>query len=185
MNPDPRLADGDVALRRYRRDDASRLAAIADNPAVGRFLADRFPYPYRLADAEEWLDLASAEVRVCNFAVEWNGELVGGAGLEPMGDVHAGTAGVGYWLGEGYWGRGLATRAVRLLTRYAFDELLFIRLQALVFVANAPSMRVLEKAGYVREGVMRAHVRKAGVVTDAVLYAKLRRESGGDDSAAR
>lgn len=172
------LTDGAVRLRRYRADDRDRLVAIADNPRVSRYLADCFPQPYRSADADRWLELVAKEVRPCNFAVEWEGNLVGGAGIDPLGDIYAGTAEIGYWLGEEYWGKGLAARALRLLTGYAFEELLFVRLQALVFAENPASMRVLEKNGYVREGVLRAHVRKNGFITDAMLYARLRREWG-------
>ena len=168
------LVDADLTLRRFRDTDRDALVVLADNPRVSRFLADRFPDPYTLADAEAWLATTATEVRVCNFAVEWQGRLVGGAGLIPLADVYSGTAEIGYWLGEPYWGKGLATRAVALLAAYALDELLFIRLQANVFAENSASMRTLEKNGFVREGVLRKHVRKHGVVTDAVLYAKLR-----------
>lgn len=165
-----------VILRPYARDDSKQLQRIADNPNVSRFLTDIFPSPYTMKDAEEWIALTLTETRRCNFAVEWQGELVGGIGLIPMTDVHSGTANLGYWLGEPYWGRGLAARAVSALLPYAFDELLFIRLQALVYSGNPASMRVLEKNGFVREGVMRKHVRKRGVIHDAALYAKLRNE---------
>ncbi len=172
-----RLVQGDLALRRYSPDDREVLAALADNPKVSRFLMNRFPHPYTLSDADAWIALAAGETRVCNFAIEWRGRLAGGIGLEPMDDVHSGTAGLGYWLGEPFWGRGLATRAVALILPYAFAELLFIRIQANVYEGNRPSMRVLEKNGFVREGVLRKHVSKNGTVSDAILYARLRNES--------
>ena len=172
----PRLEDGVVMLRRYRPEDRERLAELGDNPNVSRFLANRFPSPYRLEDADAWIAVSASETRPCSFAIEYQGRLAGGIGLEPMRDMHAGSAELGYWLGEPYWGRGLAARAVRLVADYAFDELLFIRLQAIVIDGNAASMRVLEKSGFVREGILRKHVRKNGVVRDAHLFARVRRD---------
>lgn len=168
------ILSNDLILRHFYPEDAPRLAQLADNPRVARFLKDRFPHPYRLEDANGWIALTQSETRPCNFAIEWRGELVGGAGLVPLQDVHSGTAEIGYWLGEPYWGLGIAAKAVKMLVAYAFDDLLFIRVQAGVFAENTASMRVLEKNGFVREAVMRKHVRKNGVVMDAVLYAKLR-----------
>ncbi|MDR0362441.1 MAG: GNAT family N-acetyltransferase [Planctomycetota bacterium] len=169
-----RTTDGEVGLRLYRAGDRDRLVAIADNPNVARTLADRFPHPYAREDAENWLARVKTETRPCNMAIEWRGELVGGIGIEPMADVHSGTAELGYWLGEPYWGKGIATRAAGLIISYAFDELLFIRLQASVFAGNPASCRVLEKNGFVREGVLRKHIRKNGRIRDAFLYARLR-----------
>lgn len=161
-------------LRRYRPDDLDDLVRLADNPNVARYLADRFPHPYRREDGEAWLKVAAAETRPCNFAIEWRGKFVGGMGLEPCRDIFAGTAEVGYWLGEPYWGRDIVSRALADLVRVGFDDHLFLRLQAHVFAENIASMRVLEKNGFEREGVLRKHIRKNGVIHDAVLYAKLR-----------
>ncbi len=169
-----RLISGDLALRPFQLSDRDTLVRLADNPRVAQYLAARFPHPYRESDADAWLEIAKTETRICNFAIEWQGAFVGGAGLVPLADIYSGTSEVGYWLGEPYWGKGLMTRAVALLTQYAFDELLFIRLQANVLEGNAGSMRALEKNGYVREGIMRKHARKNGVIFDVALYAKLR-----------
>lgn len=168
------LRDADLILRPYQPGDRGDLVRLADNPNVSRGLADRFPSPYRPEDADAWIELTSAEERPVNFAVIWQGNFVGGAGLIPMADVHSGTAEFGYWLGEPYWGRGLASRAAALLTAYSFAELPFVRLQAKVYSWNTASMRVLEKNGFVREGVLRQHVTKRGQVFDAVIYARLR-----------
>lgn len=166
--------DGDLTLRRFRREDRDALVTLGNNPSVSRFLTDRFPHPYRQKDAEAWLATVESEARICNFAIEWREQLAGGIGLIPLADIHSGTADIGYWLGEPFWRKGIATRAVAALLPYALTELLFIRLQALVFADNRASMRVLEKNGFTREGILRKHVRKNGVVSDAVLYALTR-----------
>ncbi|MCC8189284.1 MAG: GNAT family N-acetyltransferase [Planctomycetes bacterium] len=167
-----------VSLRPFFPDDGERLCLLANNRNVSKWLHDIFPYPYRIADAQHWIAQANRESRRCNFAIEVDGELAGGIGVRPLADVHSGTGELGYWLGEPYWGQGIASQAVALLCRHAFDELVLIRLQALVFSGNTASQRVLEKNGFRREGVLRRHVRKNGVITDAVLFARLRCEEG-------
>jgi RimJ/RimL family protein N-acetyltransferase len=81
---------------------------------------------------------------------------------------------VGYWLGEAFWNRGIMTSALGAFTPYAFDSFDLIRIFAGVFSTNPASMRVLEKAGYTREGVLRRSVVKDGQVLDQVLYAVTR-----------
>lgn len=171
-----RLGNDELVLRVFRREDREDLRAIADNANVSRYLQDVFPYPYTLQDADNWLNLTLEETRPCNFALEWKGRLAGGVGLTPMSGCHSGTVELGYWLGEPFWGKGLATKAVAAILPYAFDELFFIRVHAMVFSQNAASARVLEKNGFTREGVMRRHIRKNGVIGDAVIYAKLKIE---------
>ena len=89
-------------------------------------------------------------------------------------DIARLTAEMGYWLGEQYWGRGLMTRAVQAASEWALDEYKLTRIFAMVFSHNVGSVRVLEKAGFEREGTMRRSAIKNGVVLDQVLYAKVR-----------
>jgi RimJ/RimL family protein N-acetyltransferase len=84
------------------------------------------------------------------------------------------TATIGYWLAEPFWGRGIATAALEHLTQYAFEAHALRRISSVVMSPNIASMRVLEKAGYVREGVMRNAVVKRGEVYDLVLFALVR-----------
>jgi len=84
------------------------------------------------------------------------------------------SAEIGYWLGEEYWNRGICTRAVEVVTTHALFKLGIVRIFAGVYQRNSASMRVLEKNGYVREGVERRNVIKDGRIIDTVLYAKVR-----------
>jgi hypothetical protein len=84
------------------------------------------------------------------------------------------TATIGYWLGEAYWGRGIAAEALRAVTEHAFANFDFQRLEAYVFEWNVPSTRVLEKAGYTREARLRKRVTKEGRTVDCFLYARIR-----------
>jgi ribosomal-protein-alanine N-acetyltransferase len=162
-------------LRPWRRGDESALVRHANDRAVWRNLRDRFPHPYRKADARAWLATVAGQGEpALNLAIEHEGEAIGGAGLEPFGDVHRRTAEVGYWIGRAFWGRGIASVALGELTDYAFDTFDFVRLEASVFEWNPASARVLEKNGYVLEGRLRRSVLKDGVFGDALLYARLR-----------
>lgn len=82
-------------------------------------------------------------------------------------------ADIGYWIGESYWGKGYGTEAVRLLVRYAFDELKLIRVYASVFESNRASMRVLEKSGFHLEVIIKSGIIKNDVVMDEYVYSIL------------
>ena len=164
-----------VTLRRWRMEDCERLAELADNRKIWLNVRDRFPYPYGVEEAEAWIKHCDGEQEpVSQFAIEAEGILVGGVGFEALSDVNRIGAEIGYWIGEPYWGRGIATSALHEASRRAFAGFPFERLQAMVFEWNGASMRVLEKAGYHREGRLRRSVVKDGQVIDSVIYARLR-----------
>jgi RimJ/RimL family protein N-acetyltransferase len=168
-----RIDCGACLLRPWAEGDRAALLKHADNRKVWRNLMDRFPHPYTARDADDWLALARAQPDRAAWAIEVNGEAAGGIGLERLADVRARSANIGYWLGEAHWGRGVMTAAVRGATAHAFDVYRYLRLEAPVFAWNPASMRVLEKCGYVREGIMAKSVFKDGEVTDCMLYAKV------------
>jgi RimJ/RimL family protein N-acetyltransferase len=134
-------------------------------------MRNQFPYPYSAADANQWFKRLESQLPLTSFALTVDDKLVGGIGLILQDDVHRRSAEIGSWLGEDHWGRGIATAAVRTFTRYGFQAFDLLRIYACVFSWNPASMRVLEKAGYVREGVMRQSVVKGEHVLDAVLFA--------------
>jgi RimJ/RimL family protein N-acetyltransferase len=158
-------------LRAWRRGDESSLVRHANNRNVWLNLRDRFPHPYTAADAEAWIGTASAESPVANFAIVLADEAVGGIGLTPGTDIFRHSAEIGYWLGEPFWGRGIATEALRAVTQYAIKTHGLTRIFAVPFASNQASCRVLEKAGYVLEGRLRRSAIKDGLITDQVQYA--------------
>ena len=166
-----RLDCGPCVLQPWLFGHAEELVRHANDPDVAANMRDRFPHPYTRADAEKWLQFATAEWPVANFAIEVDGEAVGGIGLTIGTDVERVSAEIGYWLGRTVWGRGLATAAVKTLVGHGFREFGLTRIFAHVFAEHAASIRVLEKAGFAREGLMRRAAIKAGVVRDYVLYA--------------
>jgi RimJ/RimL family protein N-acetyltransferase len=159
------------AVRMWQRSDASSLVRHADNFKVAKNLRDRFPHPYTTTDAKAFLKHAASGEDTTNLAIDVGGDAVGAVGYVPGRDVERFSAEIGYWLGEEFWGRGIATEALTLVTGYVFGQLNFLRLFALPFADNPASIRVLEKAGYVREGVLRSSSVKYGVPQDQVLFA--------------
>ena len=168
------LEAGPCLIRPWRSGDKAALVKHADNRRIWLNLRDIFPYPYTAKDADVWLAHVAEQDPVTSLAIEAGGEAVGGIGLLLGGDVHRLSAEIGYWLGEGVWGRGIATAALRAFTPWAFATFGLERIWAGVFSTNPASMRVLEKAGYVREAVLRSAVVKDGALLDQVIYATLR-----------
>jgi len=167
----------DPPLRPFHPEDAASIVRHANDDEVWRFLRDRFPHPYTRSDAETWIACTSVQEPPLHFGIDLEGEVVGGIGIIPGTDVDRVSAEVGYWLGRTVWGRGLATQALASLTAYAFRTFDVTRLFATPFAFNTASIRVLEKAGWVREGVLRRAVIKEGKVTDLLVYAVTRPEA--------
>jgi RimJ/RimL family protein N-acetyltransferase len=169
-----RLDCGVCTVRSWVWDDLDALVRHANNRAVWINLRDRFPHPYTRADGEAWLRHVLESRPETNFAIEAGGEAVGGICLVLGNDVERCSAEVGYWLGEAVWGRGIATAALRAVADHAFAAFGLTRVFALPFAGNLASRRVLEKAGFTQEGVLRRSAVKDGRVTDQVLYALTR-----------
>lgn len=164
---------GSCIVRDWSAGDRGSLLRLANNRRIWRNLKDRFPHPYGDAEADAWLALVREHPERTGWAIEVDGLAAGGIGLRPGEDVHAKSANIGYWLGEPYWGRGIMTEAVRAVSNHAFSQLGFARVEAMVYEWNPASMRVLEKCGFVREGVMRKSIFKDGQLIDSVMYARV------------
>src|SRR5688572_10441434 len=142
------------AIRSLRISDAPNVVKHGNNFKVWINVADRFPHPYTLKHARDWLKQNIGTAPETSFAIEVNGEYAGGIGFHLQHGEHRLGAEIGYWLGESYWGVGIATEAVIAVTEYAFAKHNLVRLHARVLEWNKASMRVLEKCGYVREGIL-------------------------------
>lgn len=161
-------------IRSWEWRDLEAIVRHANNRNVSINLRDRFPYPYKVGDARNWLDAVVGSKPETNFAIAVAGEAVGGIGFTPQGDVEHRAAEIGYWLGEEFWGKGIATDALIAVTAYAFANFDLCRLYAHVFDWNPASARVLEKAGYVFEGCLRKSVTKERQTIDQLMYALIR-----------
>jgi RimJ/RimL family protein N-acetyltransferase len=157
----------------WRSDDAESLARHANNRKVWLALRDRFPHPYTIQDAHEFLQRTIGEQPTTNFCIEMDGIAASGIGIRLGQDVHRQSAGLGYCLGEKFWGRGIMTEAVVGLTDFCFDNFSLRRIYAEAYANNPASARVLEKAGLVFEGRLKNNVIKNGELLDSLLYSKM------------
>ncbi len=168
-----RLTLATCVLREFRRGDEPSLVRHANNRKVWINVRDSFPFPYTPADAKGWIRLASNEALNHVFAIDVDGFAVGAIGIKPGEDVHRLSAEIGYWLGEEFWNRGIATDAVQAVAQYAFESLGMVRVHAAVFEWNVASMRVLEKAGFTKEGVLSKSALKDRQIIDQIVYARV------------
>lgn len=163
----------DCVLRPWRAADKAALVRLANNRRIWRNMTHTFPHPYTEADADLWLEIAADPGASLQLAIEVEGQVAGGAGAIAGEGIYCATAQFGYWLGEAFWGRGIASAAAGALAGHIGREALFARLEAQVFQWNPASMRVLEKAGFTREAVLRCAATKDGLLIDTVLYARV------------
>ena len=146
----PVLRSRRLTIRPFTLGDAPRVAELINNWNVVSMLT-RVPYPYTLTHARGWIDAhpQMAEEGDLPRAIEFEGELVGATGYHLMKD-ETGERGweIGYWLGQPYWGRGLASETAQLLVKHAFEDWRLPRLISGHFADNPASGRVLTKAGF-------------------------------------
>jgi ribosomal-protein-alanine N-acetyltransferase len=168
----------EITLRPWRTEDAERIWLLANNPKIAQNLRNAFPHPYSLADAQQYIERSMGRDgdRCIIRTIEIDGAPAGSIGVFLGSDVYEKTAEIGYWLAEPYWGRDIMPRAVREICDLAFDTYDIECIYAEVFGGNPASCRVLEKAGFTREGVKRRGVYKNGRVMDGVLHTLLRGE---------
>jgi ribosomal-protein-alanine N-acetyltransferase len=162
---------GSCTIRSWQVSDAESLQRHADNRNVSKQLRDRFPFPYGIEQARLFIDFIARQATPTVWAIDVDGEAVGGIGIELDTDVERVSAEIGYWLGERFWGRGIATEALKAVTAEAFTRFDITRLYAVPFADHIASVRVLEKAGYVREGHLRRSAIKDGKIRDQLLFA--------------
>jgi len=176
-----KLAGTRCIVRPWRMDDAEAVVRHANNINVARQLRDRFPHPYTRANAMAFLKAAVGSADASNLAIEVNGEAAGAIGYVRGVDVERYSAEIGYWLGEQYWRQGIVSEALILVTNHVFESMNLLRLFALPFADNIGSIRVLEKAGYAREAILRASSVKYGKPRDQALYVQINSSWRGVD----
>ncbi len=165
------------SLRTIRASDKFDIAKNINDKIIHRNTA-AIPYPYKLKDAENWVKKCLSEKRkkdfkILSFFIVIGGEVVGSVGFH---DIEKGfKAEIGYWLARKYWGNGIVSEAVRIVTEFGFQKLKLRRIYAKVYSFNAPSMRVLEKNGYQLEGICKKDVLKDRKLFDSFLYAKIKK----------
>ncbi|MDN3204212.1 GNAT family N-acetyltransferase [Algoriphagus sediminis] len=154
-----------------------QLYPLANNPKVAMNLKDSFPQPYTIHDARHWIEHNQKFNPPQNFAIEFEGRLAGSIGAE-MGKAELRTnMELGFWIGEPFAGRGIATEAVKIFTEYIFDKFEIQRIFAQVYDFNGASMSVLEKAGYIPEAILKKAFIKNNTIGDIFQYVSVRGET--------
>lgn len=162
-----------VKLRGFSDSDKVHLAGLCNNKKIWDNLRDFIPFPYTEQNAEEFIRFCQGENPQMTFAIEYNNQFAGCISLVRQNDIYRLTAELGYWIGEPYWGLGIATKAVDLITHYAFNQLDLVRVYAGVFDFNKPSQRVLEKSGYKLECISEKAVFKNGKICNEYRYSRI------------
>jgi RimJ/RimL family protein N-acetyltransferase len=165
-----------VNLREWKLEDAFDLAAAINNKKVLDNLRDGIPFPYTEKDAVEFITatLSAEKDSQYAFAITYDGKIIGSVGVFRKENVHRLTAELGYYIAEPYWGKGIMTESVRQMCAYIFENTDIIRIFAEPYAHNAASCRVLEKAGFQFEGLLRKNAIKNGQSVDMRMYAILK-----------
>jgi RimJ/RimL family protein N-acetyltransferase len=186
--PGEPLVDGPTALRPWRDSDIPALVAIAQDPEISRWT--RVPFPYGETDGRAYL-LQRYEVLQSGAAAPLaiisatdDTVLLGSISLMRMDWQHA-RGEVGYWVGAEARGAGHATRAVRLICDWGFEQLALERIELLAAIANPASQRVAERAGFTREAVLRSYLRGRDGRQDMVAFGLLVSDLESPASTAR
>jgi len=165
-----RIDCGPCVLRAVRPGDEESLAEHGNDRDIWLMLRDRFPHPYLLENARQFIAHANEHDPPIHLAITVDDKVVGMVGFILGSDIERVNAEVGYWLGRRFWKRGILTAALPAATRYAVERFGLTRVFALVFQSNVASQRTLEKCGYVKEGFLKQSAIKDGVVHDQFLY---------------
>ena len=158
-------------LRAFETKDIESLVRYANNPEIARFMTDQFPHPYTEEKGLAFITFATVDSPLHIFAIEVNGEMVGGIGIHPQSDIYSKNAELGYWLAEPFWGKGIVTEAVKQMVSYGFSSFDITRIFARPFGNNPASQRVLEKAGFTLEGIFKNTLFKNSEYVDELIYA--------------
>lgn len=167
---------GEYCIRSYELTDKASLTKYANSENISKLLRDQFPFPYTEADAKAWLNYACNQERETHFAIANRSELIGAVGIILQEDVNHYSAEIGYWVGEPFWGKGIASAALIAFTDYVFNNFNLNRIYANVFEGNSASEKVLIKAGYLKEATLRKAVFKEGKFLDQYVYGILKED---------
>lgn len=163
-----------MEFREYNPEYAERFAEIRNNPNVLNNGYDKTPNPFLKKDAVDFINLQLEKTPPQRFLIFCDNELAGEIGITIQDDVHRLCAEMGYFIAEPFWGKGLATRAIKKMTEYTFATFEVIRIIAGVFDFNKASMKALEKNGYYLESIRKKSVIKNGQIIDDYIWVKLK-----------
>ena len=157
-------------LRPWNLKDLDSLVKHANNNNIAKNMTDQFPHPYTEENGKLFIDFATKNNPVHIFAIDVNGEAVGGIGIHPQADIYRKNAELGYWLAEPFWGKGIITKAIPQMLDFAFKTYPITRVYARPYGTNTASQRVLEKSGFKLEARLEKTIFKNGEALDELIY---------------
>ena len=170
-----KIESGDIVLKAWEISWADDLTKIANNKKISDNLRDGFPHPYTYDDAVNWITgtvLINYPVRF--FAIFYENKLAGSIGLVLKEDIYRKNGEIGYFLDKNLWGKGIISRAIKMITTYGFTNFDLVRIYAEPFEDNTGSRRALEKAGFKNEALFVKNVIKNGVLKNSCIYSVLK-----------
>lgn len=178
--PEPLLLLNTCIVRPYHASDVASLSHHADNKSIAQWMTDRFPSPYTLEASSGWVKTCldnDAKGERLNFVIAdiKTNQAIGGIGLKPGTDIYHRTIEFGYWLGEGYWGKGIMTGVLRSFVDYLFEGKMKGReevnkLAGRATGRNEGSNKVFLKVGFTLEGTLRENIHKWGKLEDECVW---------------
>jgi RimJ/RimL family protein N-acetyltransferase len=170
----PTLVHGDITLRPLKEKDIDPIFQACQDPTITAFT--RVPYPYERSMAEEFVresDTAYRNHHSISFAIEVEGKFVGTIGLHSL-SIGDHTSEVGYWMDPDFRAKGICTQALKALSDFAIQVMGFRRLEAYANFDNVASQRVMERAGYQRDALLKnAATNRLGEQFDMALYSMI------------
>ena len=163
-------------IRKWKLSDASSLALALSNKKIQDNLRDGLPYPYTKQNATEYIQamLSADENKIFAFTITIDNKVIGSISIFRQENIHRRTGELGYYIAENYWGKGIMTEAVKQICEYVFNHSDIIRIYAEPFAYNLASCRVLEKAGFQLEGILKNNAVKNEKIVDMKLYALIK-----------
>ena len=166
----------ELILRKWDTKDIQALVHGANDPLIAANMRNSFPCPYTLENAKWFVNdcIVNDGNRRIIRAIETDGKAVGNICIFLQDDVYEKTAELSYWISVDYWGKGIATQAVKMICKEAFTVFDIVRIYAVPFDHNTASKCVLKKAGFTYEGTMRNGIYKNGKVQSCCIYSILK-----------
>jgi [ribosomal protein S5]-alanine N-acetyltransferase len=168
------ITKNQMELKPHRIDFAKEFAKMKNIPEILDNGYDKTPNPFKEKDAIEFIKKEIVKEKQERFLIYWNNEVAGEIGITIQKDVFRLNAEIGYFISKKFWGKGLATLAVKKMTEYTFENFDVIRIVAGVFDFNKSSMKVLEKNGYYLESIRKNAVIKKEKIIDDYIWVKLK-----------
>jgi len=155
-----------ISLEKITDKHRDSLERLLNNENVSKWLL-HVPFPYSLSDADEFIEKCKSNKADHLFAIEKDGVHTGGIGIHIKGEHKAE---IGYWIGEEYWGKGIATEALKKIIAIALNDLKLKRIYAGTFEDNIASEKLLLKCGFEYEGTLRKSLKKDDVYYNEKIF---------------